>query len=50
MARASVLHCVLKDYVPLLVDAVKQPKEIASIVHPDQHSPKKQLLEFCYML
>jgi hypothetical protein len=29
----------------LLVDAVKQPKEIAPVVHPNEHSPIKKLLE-----
>lgn len=46
MAGTAVLHCILEDYVPLLVNAVEQPKEVAAIVYTDQHSPEQQLPEF----
>uniref|UniRef100_A0A8R7V7Q2 Uncharacterized protein n=1 Tax=Triticum urartu TaxID=4572 RepID=A0A8R7V7Q2_TRIUA len=49
-ARAAVLHRVLQDYVPLLVDAVEQPQEVAAVVHPDQHPPEQQLPERRHVL
>lgn len=46
MAGTAVLHCILEDYVPLLVDAVEQPEEVAAVIHTDQHPPEQKLAEF----
>ena len=46
MAGTAVLHGILEDYVPLLIDAVEQPEEVTAIVHTNQHSPEQQLPEF----
>jgi hypothetical protein len=46
MAGTAVLHGILEDYVPLLIDAVEQPEEVAAIIHTNQHLPEQQLPEF----
>lgn len=48
--RATVLDRILKNDVPLLVNAVKCAQEKPSIIYPHKHSTKQQLLHLGYMV
>lgn len=47
---ATILDCVLENYVPLLVHAVKVAQEKPSITNPHQHSAEKQGLHLAYRI
>lgn len=45
---ATILHCILKDYVALLIHAVKRPYEETPVLDSDQHSAVYQFLHKCH--
>lgn len=45
---AAILHCILKDYIALLIHAVKRPYEETPVLDSDQHSAVYQFLHECH--